>query len=95
MGQAVINAYVMYKAVCAQEKEKPMSHLAFHVAVATAWCKTPKLVLEYDKPSPAEARAAATANRGQQGAQSKLKQQTQFVRNDDGRPNVSTPGAWN
>lgn len=54
-------ADVMYKAVCAEEKEKPMTHLEFHVAVATAWCKTPKIVLEYEKPTPAEARAAAEA----------------------------------
>eukprot|EP00966_Prymnesium_polylepis_P127086 2939046-Prymnesium_polylepis.1 len=44
-----------------------MSHLEFHVAVATAWCKTPKMVLEYEKPSPAEVRAAAAAAEPAQG----------------------------
>ena len=67
MGQAVVNAYVMYKSVCEEEKEKPMSHLAFHVAVATAWCKTPKIVLEYEKPTRAEARATAEAAEPEQG----------------------------
>ena len=57
----MVNAYVMYKSVCEEEKEKPMSHLAFHVAVATAWCKTPKIVLEYEKPTRAEAHATAEA----------------------------------
>ena len=67
MGQAVVNAYLMYKAVCAEEKKKPMTHLAFHVAVATAWCKTPKIVLEYEKPTHAEARAAVAAAEPVQG----------------------------
>lgn len=31
MGQAVVNAYIMYKAVCVEEKEKPMTHLEFRV----------------------------------------------------------------
>ncbi len=67
MGQAVVNAYVLYKAVCEEEKKKPMTHLAFHVAVATAWCKTPKIVLEYEMPTRAEARAAAEAAEPEQG----------------------------
>ena len=67
MGQAVINGYLVYKAVCEEEKQKPMSHLDFHVAVATAWCKSPKIVLEYGKPSRAEARAAAAAAEPEQG----------------------------
>lgn len=67
MGQAVVNAYLVYKAVCAEEKKKPMSHLDFHVAVATAWCKSPKIVLEFEKPSRTEARAAAAAAEPEQG----------------------------
>lgn len=45
----------------------PMSHLDFHVAVATAWCKSPKLVLEHEKPTREEARAAAEAAEPEQG----------------------------
>ena len=67
MGQAVVNAYLMYKAVCNEEKKKPRSHLDFHVAVAAAWCKTPKIVLEYEKPTRAEATAAAAAAEPVQG----------------------------
>ena len=67
MGQAVVNAYVMYKVVCQEEGKRPMTHLEFHVAVAAAWCKTPKLVLEYEKPSHAEMRAAADAAAPEQG----------------------------
>ena len=54
MGQSVVNAYLVYKRVCADENAAPMSHLEFHVAVATAWCTTPQLILQ-----PATAAAAA------------------------------------
>ena len=67
MGQAVVNAYLVYKKVCEDEKKKPMTHLDFHVAVATAWCKTPKIVLEHEKPTRAEARTAAEAAEPEQG----------------------------
>ena len=67
MGQAVVNAYLVYKKVCDDEKKKPMTHLDFHVAVATAWCKSPKIVLEHEKPTRAEARAAAEAAEPEQG----------------------------
>ena len=46
MGQSVVNAYLVYKRVCEDEKATPMSHLDFHVAVATAWCTTPQLILK-------------------------------------------------
>ena len=67
MGQSVVNAYLVYKKVCEADKKKPMSHLNFQVAVATAWCKTPEIVLEYEKPTRAEARAAAEAAEPEQG----------------------------
>ena len=43
MGQAVVNAYVAYVAVCKVEGEKPMSHLRFQVLVITTWCTRPAL----------------------------------------------------
>jgi len=56
MGQSVVNAYLVYKRVCADENASAMSHLEFHVAVATAWCTTPQLILQ-----PATAAAAVPA----------------------------------
>ena len=50
MGQSVVNGYLVYKRVCEKAGKQPMTHLDFHVAVATAWCKMPKLVLEPKRP---------------------------------------------
>ena len=47
LGQAKVNAYKAYKAVCKAHKQKAMSHLEFHVALVTTWCTEPKRVLEY------------------------------------------------
>ena len=44
LGQAIVNAYLLYKRTCELEKKKPMSHLDFQEAVATAWCRTPFLI---------------------------------------------------
>ena len=65
LGQAVVNAYVAYLAVCKEEGAKPMSHLRFQVAVITAWCMQPKLVLEYK--CVGDAAAPAPANQGVRG----------------------------
>jgi len=64
MGQSVVNGYVLYKAVCRRAKIRPMDHLDFHVAVTTAWCKTPELVLEYKKEVPQVDAAAPGQGRG-------------------------------
>lgn len=63
LGQTLINAYLTYKRTCELEKKKPMSHLAFHVAVATAWCRTPKIVTDPDVAAAARraGRSAASA----------------------------------
>ena len=69
MGQTVVNGYVLYKAVCRQAKVKPMDHLDFHVAVTTAWCRTPQLVLDYKKePAQAEPTPADQGVRGERQA---------------------------
>ena len=44
LGQAITNAYLDYKRTCELEKKKPMAHLDFQEAVATAWCRTPFLI---------------------------------------------------
>ena len=51
--------YLVYTRVCEKEKTTPMTHLDFHVAVATAWCTTPALVL---KPTAAAAAVPAPAS---------------------------------
>ena len=72
MGQSIVNAYLIYNRVCVQANKQPMSHLDFHVAVATAWCLTPKIVLEPEKagaavpattPSTTKVRPLTFANR--------------------------------
>ena len=65
LGQAVVNAYVAYLAVCKEEGAKPMSHLRFQVSVITTWCTQPKLVLEYK--CVGDAAAPAPANQGVRG----------------------------
>ena len=66
LGQAKVNAYVAYVAVCKGASKKPMSHLDFHVAIVTAWCKTPELVLAYKRKSGPKV-AAPPANGGTRG----------------------------
>ena len=51
MGQTVVNAYLTYMDVCNAARKKPMSHLDFRVAVVTAWCKEPDVVLKYPEPT--------------------------------------------
>ena len=46
LGQAKVNAYLAYMAVCKGAGKKPMTHLKFHVAIVTAWCTTPEVVLK-------------------------------------------------
>ena len=41
LGQSVVNGYLVYKCIYVNAKVMPMSHLNFHVKVATAWCLTP------------------------------------------------------
>mmetsp|Transcript_819 Transcript_819/g.2259 ORF Transcript_819/g.2259 Transcript_819/m.2259 type:complete len:317 (+) Transcript_819:3-953(+) len=57
-------ANLMYKRTCELEKKKPMSHLDFQEAVATAWCRTPFLISHPEgKPkSPNVAVTPAAAN---------------------------------
>lgn len=61
-------------------KRLSLADLAFQVAVATAWCKTPKLVLEYKKPTPAEARATAAAEEPEHGGVRGERQQEKRAR---------------
>ena len=61
LGQAVVNAYILYKRTCEIEKRTPMSHLDFHIAVAEAWCRTPILVTDPNTARPHQRPAAAIA----------------------------------
>ena len=69
MGQSIINGYLVYKRVCEDEGAEPMSHLDFHVAVATAWCTTPKLVLAPEKAASAVPATPAAGKRARQSAE--------------------------
>lgn len=51
LGQAVTNAYCDYKRVCELEGAKAMTHLAFQVMVAEAWCLSPMIILDEEKAS--------------------------------------------
>ena len=66
----VQDAYLVYKRVCEDEKTPPMSHLAFHVDVATAWCTTPQLIL---KPATAAAAVPLTPADGMQRGRARSK----------------------
>ena len=64
MGQSVINAYVEYKKDCVRHNATAMSHLDFHVAVATAWCTTPKMILAPEKAAAAMPSVTPEARKG-------------------------------
>ena len=67
LGQAKVNAYVAYMAVCKGAGKKPMTHLKFHVAIVTAWCTTPEVVLKYECKGGPKAAAAPAADQGVRG----------------------------
>ena len=67
LGQAKVNAYVAYMAVCKAAGKKPMTHLKFHVAIVTAWCTTPEVVLKYKCKGGPKAAAAPAADQGVRG----------------------------
>jgi hypothetical protein len=67
LGQAKVNAYVAYVAVCKGAGKKPMTHLDFHVAIVTAWCTTPELVLKYECKGGPKAASTPAANEGVRG----------------------------
>ena len=61
LGQAVTNAYIMYKAVCRDAHVEPAyTHLEFQVAVAEAWCTTPQIVFDPKKAAAAKPVVAST-----------------------------------
>ena len=74
LGQAKVNAYKAYLSVCKGAGKKPMSHLDFHVAIVTAWCKTPELVLAYECKSGPKV-AAPAPNGGVRGVSVTRRQQ--------------------
>ena len=53
LGQAMTNAFVMYKRVCKLEGATPMTHLKFQEQVATLWCMSPMIVLNESQASAA------------------------------------------
>jgi len=63
MGQSVVNAYLVYVRVCEKAGATAMTHLDFHVAVATAWCRTPKLLLDPPKAAAAVPKSAPAGKR--------------------------------
>ena len=64
MGQSVINAYREYIKDCSRHNVLAMSHLDFHVAVATVWCTTPKMILAPEKAAAAVPMVTPAARKG-------------------------------